>query len=789
MSDIAERFKKIRPNYLRSGPALHRPLLALIALGECYKQTDRLKPFIFYHNKLLDLFDKYYQQGLEYKNTHHPFGKLENSGIWEIYNHGYDIPRDTKSGHLKFDYLINNDVKGGLTNDAYGELVNNRSLLLQICWHFLESFIPKEKHKDLLLDIGIPLDSNVFSNDAEKNKPLDANNKHSNNENTMNHNPIGLTNSDFVAYINSLHNIHASGANALAESQALNQYFSDLYEPFPVVDQIVSLLKDSKDQVVLLTGHAGDGKSTIAFDTLKKISGMESSQPLHNQPKELECIEPNTQSKNRVHIVKDMSELSIEKRAMWLKEAFDQQGSWLIVSNTGPLLNTFRQFAESHGLSPETTEQRILDVLHSHYSIEDLSKHKLDFFPKPLFVLNIARFDNIRLGAKILKNLVEHGQWKNCDKCINCDACPIYINRNALLDAINTVHERVTWIYRKITEYEQRTTLREITAHIAYSVTGGLSCNDINNSLAANNHTQNQSTINLLKKIIFSEKFFGYTNGSTDHRSLDLHATSLIHNENFGGPVSTDQEKTLTSAGLYGWSTVPDLLKPLIADWTKNASSLEGSSPRFALRRLLYIFGRDDSSHPSCRLFLDSFLQSPRLIDFDGWITYGSLNLSRSQNKRLKNSCLRVLLETYSGFSSGQFSGEHDRLYLTLRRPDKSVVQPTQFVTAELAFDSFSLVYDTKHNVPALIHEPSNVTLPLKLPLLDYIEKRNHGILGSELSQIHLSKLEWFRAELMRHNEAPEEDEIKLLKSDIDGHVYLHRYHINKKNNVLEVEQ
>ncbi|UYM16282.1 hypothetical protein [Endozoicomonas euniceicola] len=44
-----------------------------------------------------------------------------------------------------------------------------------------------------------------------------------------------MSHNTYVSYLNSLHNLGAGGANALAESQALNEYFAELYEPFPIV--------------------------------------------------------------------------------------------------------------------------------------------------------------------------------------------------------------------------------------------------------------------------------------------------------------------------------------------------------------------------------------------------------------------------------------------------------------------------------------------------------------------------------------------------------------------------
>ena len=43
-----------------------------------------------------------------------------------------------------------------------------------------------------------------------------------------------------------------SGANALAETQALSPYFGELYEPFPLIDRLVEALTDKVKRVVLL---------------------------------------------------------------------------------------------------------------------------------------------------------------------------------------------------------------------------------------------------------------------------------------------------------------------------------------------------------------------------------------------------------------------------------------------------------------------------------------------------------------------------------------------------------
>jgi hypothetical protein len=211
---------------------------------------------------------------------------------------------------------------------------------------------------------------------------------------------------------------------------------------------------------------------------------------------------------------------------------------------------------------------------------------------------------------------------------------------------------------------------------------------------------------------------------------------------------------------------------------------------RFAQRRLLYIFGTGTDHHQArINLFLDQFLQSPRLRDFDQWQRQGGFGaFDPIQQRKFCRICLRVLLEVFSGFSAGQFQTEQDQLYLTLRRPDQAVAQPTQLVIAALSFDEFDLHYDSCTRQPMLRFQSGKIDLPLSLPLLDYIQSRHAGELGNELARIHLAQLEWFRAELLKVEKKDQNSpcEIQLLQTGVDGRVYFHRYFVDEKNKRLE---
>ena len=518
---------------------------------------------------------------------------------------------------------------------------------------------------------------------------------------------------------------------------------------------------------------------------LKRLRNLSAHEPLDQALDECEVVQ---RSSGQVSIVKDMSELTAEKRLRWIEEGFYQPGSWLIVSNTGPLLNTLADFADQRGVLGDI-ESEILRQLDQPYAGGDLGRHTFGQFPKKLVVLNMARLDNVALGARILTRMVNHSAWVHCTCCVAEVACPLLLNRQALQAAGAVAEERVRWVYQRLTAYEQRLTMRQMVAHLALSLTGGMSCEKAKEHVATSVAEGTDKGLDGLEQILFSEGFFGYSKSKPWRDAEGLRAIALVRRLVFGGPVAVDFERQLSVNDGIKWARLPSVLCGLHQRWRTRAGESAGVRWRFALRRMIYLFGQTaDSNVRLAKIFLNSFLQSPQLQDFDRWQCEKQLTLSFAERSKLRKACLRVLLEIYSGFSAGQYQPDHEWLYLTLRRPDWAVVQPTQLVVAALSFQDFDLYYDPKRWLLLLRFREGEVELELTLPLLDYIQRRHVGELGSELARIHLAQLEWFRAELLRTvgQNSRELGEIRLLRTGIDGKVHLHRYLLDEENQRLE---
>jgi hypothetical protein len=779
-AEVLNAFKRINVHRDENGPALHKPLLLLLMLARYLRGEPRLASFAEIDDALGELLRSFHPAGSEHLNTHYPFGKLVNDGIWDVVSQT-ELKR-TSAGHLLRTQLLHEGIQGGLVSEIYNQLAKDRSLILAACNEVAAAFLSEQTQERVFTHLSLPLpcatgqrasESALYQPETEARGDLLALNIADDGQ------PM-IANDAFIAYLNSLHSLQASGANALAESQAVNPFFGDLYEPFALAAPLKELLRDQADHVVILSGHAGDGKSTVALDVYKALRGLDSLEPLTTPLREREPIALGTRA---VTIVKDMSELSAEQRQDWLREAFTAgSGSWLIVSNTGPLLNSLREYGKDRG-RPEA-ENDILALLDQPLNAERLEEHALAGFGKPLIILNLSRLDNTELGARLLGRLINHPGWQGCDGCPAQTYCPIGLNRRAVCDAGELAAQRLRWLYRRISAYEQRLTLRQIVAQLAFSLTGGMSCAQAKAAVELGSAGGVAPATDALAEIVFSEGFFGYRAGRPWPDGQGLRAVELAHRSHFGGPVSPELDRLMQSSPGDAWFELPACFHDLAETWRKARKS---PSKRAALRRLLLVFGRARPGREAeTDRFIDTLLRSPGLRLLDESRQQRRLALSPVDAGKLRDACLDVLREAFSGFTASQFDPRDHELYLTLRRPDRAVIQPTQLVVGSLSFRDFNVDYDPVARLPVLAYRRGRngpaVELPLSLPLLDYILRRADGELGTALDPIHQAQLDGFQARLLHLDDARSHQEgaITLLRADISGSVDVHRYILDK---------
>ncbi|HNT37026.1 MAG TPA: hypothetical protein PKH07_18695, partial [bacterium] len=275
----------------------------------------------------------------------------------------------------------------------------------------------------------------------------------------------------FVAYLNSLHSCSAASENALAESQCCNPFFSFIHVAHPLAETIRETLLDSPRRHVILTGHAGDGKSTIAVEVFKTLSGKSFSEPLS---KPLSRREDLSAEGREITLIKDFSEWSEEERSALMTEMLDASSPrFLLISNTGTLLDAFKRYESRVGQDWVKIESDLLK------SMDTSRSAPIEFHDTSFALINVAVFDNLVMAESILRRMLDAERWSACAsvECRQC--CPMYQNVLLMQRNLSVVCERMFLAYRRMYEYGTRLTLRQLTAHMAYMITSGLQYSDV----------------------------------------------------------------------------------------------------------------------------------------------------------------------------------------------------------------------------------------------------------------------------------------------------------------------
>lgn len=550
---------------------------------------------------------------------------------------------------------------------------------------------------------------------------------------------------ELIKYINSLHNLNASGTNSLAESQVNSPYFKDIYHPFPIVESLKELISTEKEVIVILTGHAGDGKSTIAFELLRELGKDKYFDGY--QFDEHEFLEEKA-----LNVLKDMSELSLEHRKNWLSNAFHLPGNWLIVSNTGPLLtsiaDSLRETSWNSNYKPYQIESSILEYLDKEIPTKDLSSLRLqDVNSKELYIINIAKLNNIDIALNIFKKIINHPEWDDVIK--NYPKHPITINYLTVRDHYQEVEESIRLTYLYLLNYEKRMTLRQMLAHLSVSITGGINLSD-----DMENSTQK-------KNLLFSDTFFGYIGSDIWHESQDLKVMQLISKIHAGGYSSLELENFITDADNF--KNVSEPLKSIISNYIQKDAQSESHYEKANLRRILFMYGLIANKNAK-----SLFLGSTSIYKYNNW----QLNPTSftDDSRRIKRLCDKALNLFYSG------SDDKQNINITLKRSDSSIFQIAQLLICSIPKNTLRISYDEEKQLPFIYlknsrRSESTIRLDLSLPLLDYIENIVTGDVTESLNPIYKTQLERFKLSLIDHAQDIENDEITLIRMKSDGKV------------------
>ena len=566
------------------------------------------------------------------------------------------------------------------------------------------------------------------------------------------------TDNSFVSYLNTLQGIDANNLGALAEFQARNPLFEEIrvdHELTPVIRD--TLLGNGREPCnVILTGHAGDGKTTLALEVVRSLD----ANATFDRRTEI------TSNGVRIVVVKDLSEWSEPERNVLLDEWLraDPSVRYLIVSNTGALLSVFCDRCGSAGKDRVSVENELLEAFDSE------REGSFGFGPARFSVHNLARRNNIGLAMKLLGKMVSSPKWEDCRRCPNAGTCPVFANREILFRNQNVAFERISWLYERAHAYGDRLTMRQLGAHFAFFLTGGLDCR------AAGSRTGAAAD-----GIRFFNLFWGDDGEKDSHGAAhQLRAVALMNEQEFNTVRAPQEDRLLRDLAETPLARTDAELADLEARLRAPASHRSDDTPekkeareakrRRNYRRAVYFLGtpRDDQeAMRAFNRFLDAFLKSPTLREALAWRN----DRARFNGTRLSAPLFRVLQEEFSGIRIPEGRPAGDKLYITLggRMPGgRRSVQP---VLASCESRQFSITLDDD-GTPAIRGKGrllDGVELRLSIPFLDYVHDRGNGEFGRGLTAAYRNRIEAFKAVLLEKLADPDNDELVLLRRGADG--------------------
>lgn len=557
---------------------------------------------------------------------------------------------------------------------------------------------------------------------------------------------------NFIEYLNTLHRCNSNNKNATAEANFQSEFSKDiLVEDTGIIDEICNGLYSSNGKV-LLTGFAGDGKTTLAQMVVKKVAyGADLTKPI-------QVFGETTLSKALV-VVKDMSESGTLNDKLAIAEYLSHpEYAVLLVSNTGTILDYLKSEASKYGLSEIGAESAVLQGIGADSStgIGMISLPNIN-----ITVINLVRHDNLRIAKQVFLKIINHPYWANSlsDK----ESYPnIFENVGAL--RVPLVMDRLFLMYQRLYEYGERLTIRNLLEHFAYIITG-------------NNKGLNSD-------IYFFDNIFG----GMDDQAKDITAISLIKRQGFAEHIPSSWKRELwmnldPSSSFY---IMKNFLTVFEKCMQEGKSKLEkGNLARIRVYRMLYFLSPLTNEGLDGENFLCSFLNSPGLVLWRKIQDKHTLDSKLESN--LINRVRHVIKEYFAGVKLPENEKEgYEDIYITMSRHSQDIRQSAQAVIASFKWQwqtTVALIIEKDYrdnNQLVLIKACKGKTLQeccngldclkllLPLPFLDYLLKRHMGHVGQVEFQNYQKRLDAFKIAILN-------DERKGLNFSDDDSILLVR--------------
>ena len=531
---------------------------------------------------------------------------------------------------------------------------------------------------------------------------------------------------DFINYLNSTNNVGGNSTGSLAESQVKSSYYDYVKVDRRLGSYITDCVSSGNHQAFILTGHAGDGKTSILVQVLKALGYLQNGVGLRVEEEFANFL-----------YIKDMSEIAAEKQVDALRKALlapSGQKTSLLISNTGPLLKTFEALMKEQQVAKgeEFADEDRMKLQSTLLTQLDSNKDEAIVVGGYSFILvNIARVDNVPFAVRILKNILADGLWQPCESCSCADRCPIKSNHDIVVNQFDRVAAFIENYYRYLYENDKRMTIRQMVGQISYALTGNLTCTEV-------------MTRHLREPFFnynFANLFFGYIGLRAAKDAAQIKGIGQIRNLELDR-IALDVDYQLFVSQDYSCFTslIQDELKALstkhrkhyqitnedqILDEKKHEKELQ---LRRAVRRFYLLFSLTEDTaeidHVMNQIFGPLYTEYRKLI-------------SSKQSKPVLNRMRATIFDALYMKNTGFLPNGKAELPLTLRRED-DVFQNVMIVLGEVSRSDLAVVQvkasskfedvDSKHELVLMLDgKPFRLTLPM----INYFNNLINGAIAS----------------------------------------------------------
>lgn len=464
----------------------------------------------------------------------------------------------------------------------------------------------------------------------------------------------------FVRYMNSMNNADGDTSNALAEAQVDNLYYKEIQVDRQLGKYIVEEIKQSQKKAYIITGHAGDGKTSILVQVLRDLDMLGDGDKLQVRG------EISLDSDTKLIYIKDMSELPKEQQVLYMREILEAPKNGnigIMISNTGPLITTYKEVVRLLGgdFNEDEVENFLLEQLDLN---EDKEKENNGY---SFYLINLARLDNTWFAPKIIEKITNEKLWVECEQCNRGAACPIYSNYKHIKKNQESVSNFIEDYYCYLYEQDKRMTIRQIVSHISYALTGNLECSKLNH-VPSNKYTPYIYN--------FANLFFGYKGIHEQKNALQVKSISELQYLKLDRKA-LEQEYDILIRNDFSRFTTP--VKEIVESYWNSVEAkfaIDNSQDnekekineerlryRQSLRRfmLMYTYNSIDKEGPLRHQVFGSM--------FEKFKTSLGERLSKQELKAFHNVIFNALYINYMGTPPC----EKSMLYITLRREDKVI--------------------------------------------------------------------------------------------------------------------